>query len=91
MCRNCIELGAVINAGRAKKEHFACETLGACDLTVSLSYLESIRDEVATNYLTETLSEFKKVGIDLIPVQVTSDGSCLPHAISRHFIKIFVN
>ncbi len=27
-----------------------------------------------------------QVGIDLVPIQVTSDGSCLPHAVSRALV-----
>ena len=46
----------------------------------------SLTDTKAASHLSQTLESFKQQGIDLVPMQVDSDGSCLPHSISRALV-----
>lgn len=79
MCRQCLVLGALLNAGG---DNFPTEALSVYDARSSANFV----DPLADSYLRTCLRKFTEHGIDLIPVTVTSDGSCLPHAISRALV-----
>jgi len=86
MCKNCLILGALINAGSSqeKGDVFPSQTLAQFDMIYTEQ--DSLIDRQAEAYLAETLTNFRKIGIDVVPIQVTSDGSCLPHAVSRALV-----
>mmetsp|Transcript_15737 Transcript_15737/g.26265 ORF Transcript_15737/g.26265 Transcript_15737/m.26265 type:complete len:826 (+) Transcript_15737:104-2581(+) len=87
MCKQCLILGALINVGSSDGDVYPCETLAQFDMCYNLTDADLI-DEDAFIYLNDTLDHFRRNGIDLVPINVTSDGSCLPHAISRALVGV---
>ena len=62
MCRQCIILGALINAGTSGDDIFPCETLARFDITLK-SRDTSLVDTNACEYLKDTLNHFSQVMI----------------------------
>lgn len=56
------------------------------DFRVQKEDTAHLLDERANAYLQGTLDRFRDLGINLIPLQTHSDGSCLTHAVSRSLI-----
>ncbi|GBG29530.1 Tumor necrosis factor alpha-induced protein 3 [Hondaea fermentalgiana] len=94
MCFECRILGALANGvpasdaaeGRESLVKPELEGLGDLDFAPSVAEVEDkeLRDEDAETYLKDTLTALRdNFGVELVPVKVDSDGSCLPHAISR--------
>mmetsp|Transcript_8112 Transcript_8112/g.14377 ORF Transcript_8112/g.14377 Transcript_8112/m.14377 type:complete len:592 (+) Transcript_8112:280-2055(+) len=88
MCLECRVLGALatpltrVNEGEAP--WFAGLDFSPTALEVDD---KNLRDGAAELYLESTLSRlYENFGIELVPVVVDSDGSCLPHAVSRCLI-----
>ncbi len=86
MCFECRVLGAIL--GKDNEEGCVLEvaSVRGLDFCPTVAELEDkdLRDVVAEVYLEDTLLELgTKFGVELVPVQVDSDGSCLPHALSR--------
>ena len=85
MCLQCRLLGAVINADRA--ERFRCADLSLGSFRLTLAEASSLKDLMASIHLRRSLSKFADIaGLRFTPVTVTSDGSCLPHAVSRALV-----
>jgi len=78
MCKQCVIFGALLNAGERK---FATDTLARYDFAIAKSSAHI--DKHAKIFLADTLAAFRNLGIYFEPVLVDSDGSCLPHSISR--------
>lgn len=57
--------------------------LGCLDASLNT---RGVVDELAQEFLYQTLDQFKRNGVDLVPLVTTSDGSCLPHAISMALV-----
>lgn len=88
MCFECRILGALINGGRPDSKRFKLHEQGVDQFDFSPSIVEvenkDLRDHEAEEYLSETLAKLQEnFGVELVPVKVDSDGSCLPHAVSR--------
>ena len=81
MCRI---LGAFATLGENReKVDFESELRRVAGMSVSYEECGTPDDERATEYLQGTLKALKdRVGLNLVPKSVSSDGSCLPHAIS---------
>jgi len=60
----------------------AVRELDFCPALIDVEEKE-LRDERADEYLSPILDSLATMGVELVPVKVDSDGSCLPHAISR--------
>jgi len=91
MCFECRALGALlppaqrVKAGRGK-DSFSLDAVKGFDFCPSVKEIESLdlRDYVAEVYLEDTLLKLAlEFGVELVPIKVESDGSCLPHALSR--------
>ena len=83
MCRQCILVGALFNAGKELKDCLKMENFGRHDFFVNEDIDQDFFDPEANAYLATTLKEFSGRGINLVAIKTDSDGSCLPHAISR--------
>mmetsp|Transcript_64636 Transcript_64636/g.179516 ORF Transcript_64636/g.179516 Transcript_64636/m.179516 type:complete len:143 (-) Transcript_64636:3456-3884(-) len=84
MCKKCRLLGALINAGRSNEERFKTgETLACCDFRPDAAFVLQFKDKLAEAYLEPAVQTLRQNGIDMVPIEVDSDGSCLTHAVSR--------
>jgi len=88
MCFECRILGALVNGGRPEEKRFSFSTslLREFDFSPSVIELEDkgLRDVAAEEYLKDTLDYLADTfQLELVPIKVDSDGSCLPHAASR--------
>ena len=85
MCLQCRYLGALINAGKDPASRFNClEKLGRNDFRADAGFIASFADPSAWDYLRNSLERFSQIAdLNLVPITVASDGSCLPHAVSR--------
>jgi hypothetical protein len=81
-------LGAIINADPTASRLNCRETISHCDFRPSQNEVELFKDKEATMYLTPTLEVLKAAcgGMGLGVLTVASDGSCLPHAVSRALV-----
>lgn len=83
MCKACVVLGSLIRAGN---RNFSAAMFRSFDFCVPFGadLAEAHTDKVALAYLEDTCAEFStRCGIDLRPLIVKADGSCLTHALSR--------
>mmetsp|Transcript_3530 Transcript_3530/g.8735 ORF Transcript_3530/g.8735 Transcript_3530/m.8735 type:complete len:601 (+) Transcript_3530:102-1904(+) len=86
MCLECRALGALLAAGAADGVAVTLASVRALDFSPTVLEIEDkrLRDGAAEAYLAETLAALgEHFGVELVPVTVDSDGSCLPHAVSR--------
>lgn len=87
MCLNCRLVGSVINSNR--EQRFRCADLALADFHIDASVLASYKDPLASTYLQPSLAHIQaKTGLRLIATTVSSDGSCLPHAVSRALVGL---
>lgn len=88
MCFECRLLGALVNAGRSDEHRLRLSGSSLSRRSFSPTTLEledkGLRDWAAEVYLQDTLSLLATTYcVELVPIKVDSDGSCLPHALSR--------
>ncbi len=79
-------MGALVNARRPSLVGGVVEAVRSLDFSPALFEVErlGLRDSCAEAYLAPELSRLAgEFGVELVPVVVDSDGSCLPHALSR--------
>ena len=99
MCIQCVILGALINAGKYPKCHESspqpqyvhfdvAKKIGKCDHKLTeASQILTETDQRAATYLNDTIAQYKLItGVQLVPLKVEADGSCLLHAISRGLV-----
>lgn len=84
----CRLLGALINAGRQEAARFKMQQLGTFDFRPDRQWALDRAPNDVFGYYTETLSRFKDVDVELFPLDVSSDGSCQVHAISRSLVGL---
>ena len=81
MCRRCTLFGKVL-ASYGAKQPMPCADI----LTVwPEAHLQAIVDQAAEEFLHDALAEVAAAsgGGCLVPIQVTGDGNCLAHSVSR--------
>ena len=86
MCLACRLRGAVANCnegGLPNDISKMVQDLGCLDSAFLGSGGALPTDIHALSYLEGTLERLRKYGVDLIPIATSTDGSCLPHAVSK--------
>ena len=70
--------------GRSNEERFKTgETLACCDFRPDTASVLQFKDKHAEAYLEPAVQALGQNGINVVPIEVDSDGSCLTHAVSR--------
>ena len=78
-------LGAIITAGgRVEKNKLETKVLSQYDFKSDDTDFKV--DTTAEAYLVDSLRNLRENGIDLVPLTVHTDGSCLPHSLSRSLV-----
>ena len=83
MCRRCQLYGKVLASYGARQPMPCADILHAWDWTLEVPY---VLDTAAEEFLRDSLEDVDKAsgGVGrLVPIQVTGDGNCLAHSISR--------
>lgn len=61
MCRQCIILGALFNAGAFGDDIFPCETLARFDICLKANSPRNLFDQPAKIHLSETIATYAQV------------------------------